>query len=258
MVHFEGKVALITGGSSGIGRASAMAFAREGAKVVIADVDIAGGTETVKAINNNINQAIFVKTDVSKAIEVEALVNKTVTTYGRLDYAFNNAGIEADFVQLTECSEEDWDRVLDIDLKGIWLCMKYEILYMVKHNGGAIVNTSSVCGQLGFDRMIPYSVSKHGVIGLTKCAALTYASKGVRINAICPGSIRTPMLNRTMGVNPTQSEEDYYAQIPLNRLGNAEDIAEAVIWLCSDAASFVVGHAMNVDGGYHTGHYYKS
>jgi len=257
MLQLEGKVALVTGGSSGIGRASALAFAREGATVVISDIDIKGGNETVKAVRKNAGQAVFAKTDVSKATDVEALVNKIITIYGRLDYAFNNAGIEADFVQLTECTEEDWDRVMDINLKGVWLCMKYEILYMVKHGGGAIVNTSSVCGQVGFDRMIPYNVSKHGLVGLTKCAALAYASQGVRINVICPGSIRTPLLDRTISVNPTQSEEDYKAVIPIGRLGTPADVAEVVVWLCSDAAAYVTGHALSVDGGYLAGHYYK-
>jgi NAD(P)-dependent dehydrogenase (short-subunit alcohol dehydrogenase family) len=256
MLPLEAKVALVTGGSSGIGRASALAFAREGATVVIADIDANGGNETVKAIRKNAGQAVFAKTDVSQANEVEALINKIITIYGRLDYAFNNAGIEAEFVQLTECTEEDWDRVIDINLKGVWLCMKYEIRYMVEHGGGSIVNTSSVCGQAGFDRMIPYSVSKHGIIGLTKCAALSYAGQGVRINAICPGSIRTPLLDRTIDVNPTQSEQDYTAAIPIGRLGTPADVAEAVVWLCSDAAAYITGQALSVDGGYLTGYYH--
>jgi len=242
-----GKVAVITGAGSGIGRATALAFAREGAKVVVADIVVAGGEETVQMIKAAGGEAIFSKTDVTKAAEVEALVKKTVETYGRLDCAFNNAGIEGEVGLTADCTEENWDRVVNIDLKGVWLCMKYEIPQMLKQGGGAIVNTASVAGLVGFQGIPAYVASKHGVNGLTKTAALEYAKSGIRINSVCPGVIHTPMVERFFRANP-QASEAMSALEPVGRLGKPEEIAEAVVWLCSDAASFVTGLPMAVDG----------
>jgi len=243
----DGKVALITGAGSGIGRATALAFAREGAKVVVADIVVSGGEETVGMIKGAGGEAIFVKTDVTKAAEVEALVKKTVETYGRLDCAINNAGIEGEMALTADCTEENWDRVVDIDLKGVWLCLKYEIPQMLQQGGGAVVNTASVAGLVGFQGIPAYVASKHGVNGLTKTAALEYAKSGIRVNSVCPGVIRTPMLERFFSTNP-QVSEAMSALEPVGRLGKPEEIAEAVLWLCSDAASFVTGLPMAVDG----------
>jgi len=243
-----GKVALVTGASSGIGRASALAFAREGARVVVADVSVEGGEETVRLIQQNGGEAVFVKTDVSQAGEVEALIARAVATYGRLDCAYNNAGIEGSAATTIDYAEEPWDRVIAINLKGVWLCMKYEIPQMLKQGGGAIVNTSSAAGLVGTRGGAAYVASKHGVIGLTRTAALEYAKAGVRVNAICPGAIDTPMMGRIIGQRPQRAERMAAAE-PVGRMGRPEEIAEAVVWLCSPAASFVTGHAMAVDGG---------
>lgn len=244
-----GKVALVTGASSGIGRATALAFAREGARVVVADVTVEGGEETVALIKKTGGEAIFVKTDVSKAAEVEALVNKAVTTYGRLDCAHNNAGIAGKSKTVVDDTEDNWDRILAINLKGVWWCMKYEITQMLKHGGGAIVNTASDAGLIGVRRGGAYVASKHGVVGLTKTAALEYAKAGIRVNCVCPGPIDTPMLQGIGGRNQQVIEKMAAAQ-PGGRLGKPEEIAEAAVWLCSDAASFVTGFPMPVDGGY--------
>ena len=244
----EGKVALVTGGASGIGRATALAFAREGAKVVIADVAVEDGEETVRMIEESGGKAIFVETDVSQSDQVEALINKAVETYGRLDCAFNNAGIEGEQALTPDCTEENWDRVININLKGVWLGMKYEIPQMLKQGGGAIVNMSSVAGLVGFPSSPAYVASKHGILGLTKTAALEYATEGIRVNAVCPGVIRTPMVERATGGDP-EVEAQFAAMEPVGRMGKPEEVAEAVVWLCSDAASFVTGHSMVVDGG---------
>jgi len=242
MKGLEGKIALVTGGSSGMGRTTALAFAREGAKVVIADIQVEGGEETVQTIDDTGGEAIFFKTDVSRRDEVEALINRVVETYGRLDCAFNNAGIEeTSLLPTAESTEENWDRVIGTNLKGVWLCMKYELAQMVKQGSGAIVNTASVGGLVGFEGIGAYVASKHGVIGLTKTAALEYATAGIRVNAVCPGVIRTPML--------ADAEALLAPLEPMGRIGLPEEIAEAVVWLCSDAASFVTGHPMVVDGG---------
>lgn len=243
-----GKVALVTGGSSGIGRASSLAFARQGAKVIVSDVVTEAGQETVQLIKNAGGEASFVAADVSKAAQVEALVATCVKTYGRLDCAHNNAGIEGPGAFTAEYGEEDWDRVIAINLTGVWFCLKYEIPSMLNTGGGAIVNTSSVAGLLGFRGGSGYVASKHGVVGLTKTAALEYAKSGVRVNAVCPGAIDTPMMGRITGHKPQRAER-MAASEPVGRMGKPEEIAEAVIWLCSDAASFVTGHAMPVDGG---------
>jgi len=248
LLGLENKVALVTGGGSGIGRACALAFAREGAKVVVADVMERGGKETVQMIKEAGGESIFVKTDVSKTDDVEALVKRTVDTYGRLDCAINNAGIEGIMAQTADYTEENWERVININLKGVWLCMKYEIPEMQKQGGGAIVNMASVAGLVGFQEMPAYCASKGGIIQLTKVAALEYAKAGIRVNAVCPGVIRTPMVERVTGGNP-EAEAQFAAMEPIGRMGTPEEIAESVVWLCSDAASFVTGHPMVVDGG---------
>lgn len=247
--RLEGKVTLVTGGGSGIGRASALAFAREGGKVIIADVAIVSGKETVQITKRAGGEAIFVEADVTKAAEVEALVDKAVKTYGRLDCAFNNAGIEGSGSLTADCSEENWDRTINVNLKGVWLCIKYEIPWMLNHGGGAIVNMSSVVGLVGAENRPAYVASKHGIVGLTKAAALEYAKSGIRVNAVCPGIIRTPMMDRITSGDP-QAEASRIEREPVGRMGTPEEIAEAVVWLCSDAASFVTGHTMIVDGGW--------
>jgi NAD(P)-dependent dehydrogenase (short-subunit alcohol dehydrogenase family) len=243
-----GKVALVTGGGSGIGRASALTFAREGAKVVVADVAVEGGEETVRLIQQHGGEAIFVKTDVARAAEVEALVARAVQTYGRLDCAHNNAGIEGAAATTVDYAEDAWERVIAVNLKGVWLCMKYEIPQLLKQGGGALVNTASTAGLVGYRGGSAYVASKHGVVGLTKTAALEYAKAGVRVNAVCPGAIDTPMMGRLTGNRPQRAERMAAAE-PVGRMGRPEEIAEAVVWLCSEAASFVTGHAMAVDGG---------
>jgi NAD(P)-dependent dehydrogenase (short-subunit alcohol dehydrogenase family) len=244
----QGKIALVTGGGSGIGRATSLIFAREGAKVVVADVVVPGGEETVQMIKAAGGDAIFVKADMSKAAEVEAMVKKAVDTYGRLDYAHNNAGIEGTTRKTIDYTEDEWDRIMAINLKGVWLCMKYEIPQMLKQGGGAIVNTASDAGLLGVPQMPAYVASKHGVVGLTKTAALEYAKQNVRVNAVCPGVIKTPMVDRITGLRPGRAERMTAAE-PVGRMGKPEEIGEAVVWLCSDGASFVTGLAMPVDGG---------
>lgn len=247
--QLEGKIALITGGSAGIGRATAQIFAREGAKVVVADVGVEGGEETVRLITAAGGEAIFVKTDVSNPAEVEALIKQTVETYGRLDCAFNNAAIEGDLQPTSDYDETMWDRVLSINLKGVWLCMRAEIRQMLSQGGGAIVNTASVVGLVGLQGMSAYVAAKHGVVGLTKTAALEYAKQRIRVNAVCPGGVDTPMLKRLFGENP-QAAEAAVATEPIGRLAQPTEIGEAVVWLCSDAASFVTGLPMAVDGGW--------
>ena len=247
-LKFDEKVALVTGGGSGIGMKSALVFAREGAKVVIADIT-EGGKETVQKINNAGGKASFFKTDVSKASDVNALIENIVKEYGRLDFAFNNAGGEGNISTIVDCTEDNWDRIIDINLKGIWLCMKYEIPEMLKQGGGAIVNSASFLGLVGLIGTSAYCASKGGVIQLTKTAALEYANKGIRINAICPGIINTPMLERILHNSP-DLEKMFIALEPMGRLGKPEEVAEVVVWLCSDGASFVTGHSMLVDGGY--------
>jgi len=246
--RMNGTVALVTGGSSGIGFATSLAFAREGAKVVIADVSVEGGEKTAHMIKESGGQAVFVKTDVSKAEEVEALVTRAVEAYGRLDCAFNNAGIEGTMASTVDCTEENWDRVISTNLKGIWLGMKYEVPQMLKQGKGAIVNMSSIAGLVGFPNMPAYCASKGGVIQLTRTAALEYAMSGIRINAVCPGGIRTPMIERVIAAQPDM-RTTLAAMHPIGRMGEPEEIAEAVIWLCSPAASFVTGHPLAIDGG---------
>jgi NAD(P)-dependent dehydrogenase (short-subunit alcohol dehydrogenase family) len=247
--QLDGKVALVTGAGSGIGRASALTCAREGAKVMVADIVVEGGEETVQLVKNTGGDASFIKVDVSKAADVEAMVNRVVETYGRIDCAHNNAGIEGQLASTDEYSEEMFNRVIAINLTGVWLCMKYEIPHMLKQGSGAIVNTASGAGLVGVAGMSAYVASKHGVVGLTKTAALEYAKSGIRVNAVCPGLIQTPMVERLTNAQP-QLGEALVAAEPIGRTGRPEEIAESVLWLCSDAASFVTGHAMSVDGGY--------
>jgi NAD(P)-dependent dehydrogenase (short-subunit alcohol dehydrogenase family) len=246
--ELDGKVALITGGSSGIGRATAMLFAREGARVVAADVDVEGGEATVRAIRDSGGEATFVRADVSNEAEVQALVGRVVETYGRLNCAHNNAGIGGSGALTADYLQEDWDRVIGVNLTGVWLCMKHEIPVMLGQGGGTIVNTASVAGLGGALRLSAYVASKHGVIGLTRTAALEYAHAGLRINAICPGWTRTPLVESALASRP-EMEAQINASEPLGRMATPEEIAEAVVWLSSDAASFVTGHAMVVDGG---------
>lgn len=247
--RFYSRVALVTGGASGIGEATASAFAREGANVIIGDISAEGGEKVVRMIREAGGKAIFVKTDVTKAVEVEALIYKAVETYGGLDCAFNNAGVMGVIAPTAECTEENWDYHINVFLKGVWLCMKYEIPQMLKRGGGAIVNTASIFGLVGIEDRPAYVASKHGVVGLTRAAALEYAKANIRVNAVCPGVIHTPPVNRFLAEDP-QWEGLEIAKHPIGRLGTPSDVAEAVMWLCSGAASFVTGCAMAVDGGF--------
>ncbi len=246
----QDKVALVTGAGSGIGRASSLVLAREGAKVVVSDVNAEGAEATLSIIKDQGGDGIFIHADVSKTADVEALVAGVVSAYGRLDCAYNNAGIEG-YVEgrLHEYPEDVWDRLIDINLKGVWLCMKHEIPQMLHQGGGAIVNTASVAGLVGSRSLSAYVASKHGVVGLTKAAALEYARDGIRVNAVCPGIIDTPMVRRLIAGRDDDYEATIPARQPIGRLGTPEEIAESVAWLCSDAASLVTGLAMAVDGG---------
>jgi NAD(P)-dependent dehydrogenase (short-subunit alcohol dehydrogenase family) len=249
MKEFDGKVALVTGGGSGIGRATALAFARHGAQVVIGDRDVQRGEETVSMIRDAGGTATFQQTDVLVAAEVEALVDHAIETYRRVDVAFNNAGIEGDVRPLAEQTEANYDAVMDINVKGVWLSMKYEIPRMLEQGGGAIVNCSSVAGVIGFPGIGIYVASKHAVIGLTKTAALEYSAKGIRINAVNPGLIDTAMADR-LAAGIGTSKKELAPLHAIGRIGRAEEVAEAVLWLCSDKASFITGHSLIVDGGF--------
>jgi NAD(P)-dependent dehydrogenase (short-subunit alcohol dehydrogenase family) len=252
MGEHEGKVALVTGGTSGIGRETAILFAKRGAKVVVAGRRENEGKSTIDLIHRAGGEGIFVKTDVSRASEVEALVEKTVETFGGLDYAFNNAGIEGNWVPLVEQSEEDWDRTIDINLKGTWLSLKFEMQQMLKQGrSGAIVNNSSIAGFIGSRGTATYSASKHGVLGLTKAAAIEVAGNGIRVNAVCPAAIETAMADRLFGAPDVKKKSlTFY---PMNRFGESSEVAEAVVWMCSSAASFMTGQSLVLDGGFLAG-----
>jgi NAD(P)-dependent dehydrogenase (short-subunit alcohol dehydrogenase family) len=245
---FAGKVAFVTGAANGIGRAAALAFAREGASVVAADVSEQGNQDTARTIEEAGGRALAVRCDVSRAEDVKAALDRAVETFGRLDFAFNNAGVEQPITAAADLREEDWDRIVDINLRGVFLCMRHEIPLMLEQGGGAIVNTSSGAGVKGFAGQGAYCAAKHGVVGLTRAAALDYAKANIRVNAVCPGIIETPMMDRFSGGTP-EGRERVIAQEPVGRMGKPEEIASAVLWLCSDAAAFMVGHAMVMDGG---------
>jgi NAD(P)-dependent dehydrogenase (short-subunit alcohol dehydrogenase family) len=246
---FDGKVVLVTGASSGIGKAAALAFARDGANLVLADTQADGGSEVARKIEALGRKVTFVRCDVSSENDVKNLLQKTIDMFGRLDCAFNNAGIEGKQASTSDCTNENWDQVININLKGVWLCMKYEIPQMLKQGGGAIVNCSSIAGLIGFPGIPAYVASKHGVIGLTKTAALEYAKSNIRINAVCPGVIQTPMIDRFIH-GEAQIQKQLVDGEPIGRVGQPDEIAQAALWLCSDAASFVTGHPMVVDGGW--------
>jgi NAD(P)-dependent dehydrogenase (short-subunit alcohol dehydrogenase family) len=245
------KVAIVTGGTSGIGRETALLFAEAGAKVVVAGRREVEGNDVVNAIRNGGGDAIFVKTDVSKAADVQALVQKTIEKYGRLDTAFNNAGIEGNWMPMTDLSEEEFDRVIGTNLKGVWLCLKYEIPQMLKAGGGTIVNMSSVAGLMGTPAAAPYGASKHGVIALTRTAALECAAQKIRVNAVCPAVIQSPMEQRLFGA--PEAQKMLLGMHPIGRFGTAREVAEAVLWLASAKSSFMTGHYIVLDGGFLAG-----
>jgi NAD(P)-dependent dehydrogenase (short-subunit alcohol dehydrogenase family) len=245
-----GKVVVITGGASGIGRATAIAFAREGAKVVIGDMDAHGAEETVELIKSTGGEAISVRVDVTKSDDVRQMIATTVDRFGGLDYAFNNAGFVGSIAGVVETTEEDWQHVIATNLTSVWLCMKYEIPEMLKRGRGAIVNNGSVSGLVGSPAAVGSVASKHGVSGLTKAAALEYATRGIRVNAVAPGMVRTPLAQRMVESFPAGAEQAMLSVVPQGRWCETDEIAEVVVFLCSDAASHVTGHVMPIDGGW--------
>lgn len=246
----EGKVAIVTGGSSGIGLATAREFARRGAHVVVSDVADEAGKKAVSEIEAEGGSAIYVNADVSNSEQVKALVEKAVETFGRLDYGVNNAGIGGPALFTADYEEADWNRVIDINLNGVWLCMKYEIEAMLQNGGGAIVNVASILGKVGFATAPAYVAAKHGVLGLTKTAAIEYATQGVRVNSVCPGFIYTPMLENAGMAEGTELYNQIAGMHPVQRMGTPEEVANMIVWACSDEASFVTGTALMVDGGF--------
>lgn len=246
---YSGKVAFVTGAASGIGRATALAFACDGANVVAADMCEHGNRETVRLIEEQGGRALAVRCNVTNSADVMAALAKTIETFGRLDFAFNNAGIEPKKPAPTaDYDEDEWNRIIDVNLRGVFLCMKHEIPLILKQGGGAIVNTSSGAGVIGIKGSPAYTAAKHGLLGLTKAAALDYAAQNIRINAVCPGYIDTPMMHRFTG-GTAEGRAKVIGEEPVGRMGKPEEIAAAVVWLCSEAAAFMVGHAMVIDGG---------
>jgi len=249
MTEFQDKVFMVTGGASGIGKTTAIMFAREGAKVVVADISIKGGQDTVREIRQMGGMATYIQADVSKAREVENLINQIVESYGRLDFAFNNAGIDHKITSMHEVTEDMWDKVISVNLKGVWLCMKYELAQMLKQGYGVIVNTSSVGGLVGAPGLTAYTASKGGINQLTKTAAIEYAKSGIRVNALCPALTLTP-LTESLLKNSPETAKRVLEQSPIGRIAKPEEMANAVLWLCSDAASYVNGICLPVDGGF--------
>lgn len=247
--QFKKKVLIVTGASSGIGKATALAFAQAGGQVAVVDVLEKEGLNTAKMIEKAGGKAQFIKCDVSKEDDVKKMISQTIKTFGQIDYAFNNAGIEGQTAPTAESSMENWNRVIDINLKGVWLCMKYELIQMLKQGHGGIINCSSIAGLVAFEGIPAYVASKHGVLGLTKTAAMEYAKSNIRINAICPGVIKTPMIDRFI-----KGDKDFEKGLlegePVGRMGRPEEIASAVLFLCSEGSSFVTGHPLVVDGGW--------
>lgn len=248
MNNFNSKVVLITGASNGIGRAAALAFAQQGAKVVVADIDEVNGEDTVAKITHSGGTATFILCDVTKDKDVSAMVDATINTYGKLDIAFNNAGIEIEQCKLADGDEAVYDNIMDVNVKGVWRCMKYQIPAMLKQASSVIVNTASVAGLGAAPKMSVYSASKHAVIGLTKSAAVEYAKKGLRVNAVCPAVIHTDMFTRAVHLDP-KKEQYIKSMHPVGRIGQPEEVAAAVLYLCSDLAGFTTGVALPVDGG---------
>jgi NAD(P)-dependent dehydrogenase (short-subunit alcohol dehydrogenase family) len=249
-ISFANKVALITGAASGLGLATAKAFAQSGASVVLADRDDTAARAAANELAAQGHKTLAIRCDVADDAQIEAMVEQTVGTFGRLDAAYNNAGIQNVLAETADAAREDFDRVMAVNLRGVWSCMKFELRHMRKQGSGAIVNCSSIGGLVGGAGRGTYQAAKHGVLGLTKSAALEYAAKGIRINAVCPGLIHTPMAERMMAAGQTDALNAMLKDVPIGRLGRAEEIANAVLWLCSPAASLVVGHALVVDGGY--------
>lgn len=246
--HLKGKVAVVTGGSSGIGKACALALSRYGATItVVADLNLDGLRQTVSELSG---EGFCAQVDISRSDEVARFFDSVVAKYGRIDCAVNNAGIEGQLAPTADCPEENWDRVMAVNLKGTWLCMREEIRHMLKNGGGSIVNVSSVLGLVALPGYPAYAASKHGIVGLTKAAALEYAQAGIRVNALCPGAVRTPLMDRMIRDNPGIITEDLFIQQePIGRVAEPAEVAEAAAWLCSGASSFVTGIALPVDGG---------
>lgn len=248
-LDYSGKVAFVTGAASGIGRATALAFAQEGASVVAADMSEHGNQETTRLIEQQGGRALAIRCNVTNSADVKAALARTIETFGRLDFAFNNAGIEPKKPAPTaDYDVDEWNQIIDVNLRGVFVCMKHEIPLILKQGGGAIVNTSSGAGVIGIKGSPAYTAAKHGLLGLTKAAALDYAAQNIRINAVCPGYIDTPMMHRFTG-GTSEGRAKVIGEEPVGRMGKPEEIAAAVVWLCSEAAAFMVGHAMVIDGG---------